>query len=154
MLTDGINRLISTAKQKNIRLYFVGDRKLLRADCLQAICRAEEETTKNRGLGVIFAIGYGGQEEIVRAIQNLAKSGKNMENISADDLIFASDTGKFPPPDLIVRTGGHLRHSGYFLLQSPYAEYFFSQKNWPEFDKNELFLAMESFAARKRKFGK
>ena len=62
------------------------------------------------------------------------------------------DSGQFPPPDLIVRTGGHLRHSGYFLFQSPYAEYFFSEKNWPEFDESEFQKAYESFSKRTRKF--
>jgi len=100
----------------------------------------------------IFAIGYGGQEEITRAVQELARSGHDMAHIQREDILSVLDTGRFPAPDMIVRTGGHMRHSGYFLFQSPYAEYFFSEKNWPDFDEDELDRVIESYENRTRKF--
>ena len=86
LLTNGISRLISQANEKNVSLHFVGDRGLLRADCKKALEEAEKSTEKNFGMKAIFAIGYGGQEEIIRAIKKLAQSGKNLEKISVADL--------------------------------------------------------------------
>lgn len=154
LLTEGIIRLITQSQEKNIRLFFVGDRRLLRRDCLAAIEKAERETENNTGMKAIFAIGYGGQEEIARAVSDLAKSGKDMTNVTREDIFSYLETGKYPPVDLIIRTGGHLRHSGYFLFQSPYAEYYFSEKNWPAFDLEELDKAFASFEKRVRKFWK
>lgn len=153
LLTEGIGKLVEQSNAKNVRLHFVGDRSLLRADCREALERAEISTADNTGMQAIFAIGYGGQEEIARAVRMLAQSGKNLETVTSEDIHSVIDTGKFPPPDMIVRTGGHMRHSGFFLFQSPYAEYFFSEKNWPEFDVDELDRVLVSFTERTRKFG-
>jgi undecaprenyl diphosphate synthase len=64
------------------------------------------------------------------------------------------ETGAFPQIDLIIRTGGHMRHSGFFLFQSPYAEYFFSEKNWPDFSVSDVEEAIADFHKRQRKYGK
>ncbi len=154
LLVRGITRLIARSNERNIRLHFVGDRTLLRSDCQESIIRAIQATASNTGMNVVFAIGYGGQEEIARAVCQLAQEGRDMTQIRREDILSVLDTGRFPPPDMIVRTGGHIRHSGYFLFQSPYAEYFFSQKNWPDFDEEELDQVIESYNNRIRKFGK
>lgn len=154
LLTDKMSDLVEKVMPRNIKLQFVGDKNLLRADCRKEIEMAESETTKNTGMVVIIAIGYGGQEEIARGIQKLAREGFDLTKVKREDILSAIDTGKFPSVDLIVRTGGHIRHSGYFLYQSPYAEYYFSEKNWPAFDKEELEKCFESFEMRNRKFGK
>ena len=77
-----------------------------------------------------------------------------MATTTREDIISYLETSQFPPPDMIVRTGGHIRHSGYFLFQSPYSEYFFSEKNWPDFDESDVELVLESYENRVRKFGK
>ncbi len=154
LLIRGISRLIEQSNTKNIRLYFVGDRSLLRSDCVETIERAELATQKNTKMDCIFAIGYGGQEEIARAVSALAKTGKDMTQVTRDDILVSLETSQFPPPDMIVRSGGHMRHSGYFLYQSPYAEYYFSLLNWPDFDADELDRALDSYSMRVRKFGK
>lgn len=154
LLTDKMGDLVEKVIPRNIRLHFVGDRSLLREDCQKAVADAENMTKENTGMQVIVAIGYGGQEEIARAVQSLARSGADMTKVTREDIFAHLETGKFPQVDLIVRTGGHIRHSGYFLYQSPYAEYFFSSKNWPAFDREELDKCFASFAERKRKFGK
>jgi undecaprenyl diphosphate synthase len=103
---------------------------------------------------VIFAIGYGGQEEIARAVCDLARTGADMTQVTRTDILSHLETNQFPPPDLIVRTGGHIRHSGYFLFQSPYSEYYFSPRNWPDFSPDDIDLALSSYEGRVRKFGK
>jgi undecaprenyl diphosphate synthase len=77
-----------------------------------------------------------------------------MTRVTRDDILASLETAEFPPPDMIIRTGGHMRHSGYFLFQSPYAEYGFSPLNWPDFDADELDRMIESYESRERKFGK
>ena len=154
LLTRGILRLIYQSNTKNIKLCFVWDRTLLRSDCRDAIEKAERETMENTRMNAIFAIWYGGQEEIARAVSQLAKSGKDMRNVTREDILAQLETSIFPPPDLIVRTGGHIRHSGYFLFQSPYSEYFFSDRNWPDFTPQDIDLAITSYEWRVRKFGK
>lgn len=154
LLVKGIKKLIIQANEKNIRLYFIGDRELIRKDCCKAIEQAEEDTKNNSGMSVIFAIAYGWQEEIVRAVRLLAERGIDIKNISKQDIDSVIDSGKFPPPDIIIRTGGHIRHSWYFLFQSPYSEYFFSEKNWPDFDEVDFEKAYQSFSQRVRKFWK
>lgn len=64
------------------------------------------------------------------------------------------DTGKYPPPDLIVRTGGQIRHSGFFLYHSAYSEYFFTETLWPDFGKGDFDKAIEFYNSIKRNFGK
>lgn len=68
-----------------------------------------------------------------------------MRNVTREDILAQLETSIFPPPDLIVRTGGHIRHSGYFLFQSPYSEYFFSDRNWPDFTPQDIDLAITSY---------
>lgn len=111
LLTDKMVDLVERVMPKNIRLHFVGDRRLLREDCQKSLHEAEKMTEKNTGMRVIVAIGYGGQEEIARAVCELAKSGADMTKITRDDIFAHLETAQFPPVDLIVRTGGHIRHS-------------------------------------------
>ena len=116
--------------------------------------RAEKETENNTKMQCVFAIGYGGQEEIARAVVELAKSGADMTRVTREDILTHLETSQFPPPDLIVRTSGHIRHSGFFLFQSPYSEYYFSDCHWPDFDETELDRVIVSYDGRLRKFGK
>ncbi len=154
LLTRGIGKLVEQSNAKNVRLYFVWDRSLLRSDCLDAIRMAEKETENNTLMTAIFAIWYGGQEEIARAVCALARTGVDMTQITQADILTYLETSQFPPPDLIVRTGWHVRHSGYFLYQSPYAEYYFSSHNWPDFSPHDIDLALSSYEGRVRKFWK
>ncbi len=77
-----------------------------------------------------------------------------MTTVTREDILASLETSQFSLPDMIVRSGGHMRHSGYFLYQSPYAEYYFSPLNWPDFDADELDRALGSYESRMRKFGK
>ena len=102
----------------------------------------------------IIAIGYGGQEEILRARKLIQDSGKNPDTLSREEFTRFVESAQYPPPDIIVRTGGHKRHSGYLLWLSEYAEYYFSDRNWPDFDLLEFEKVLEQYASSKRKFGK
>lgn len=103
---------------------------------------------------LILAIAYGGQDEIIRGVQKCLSLG--IEPSSLDEKTFLSylDTGTYPPPDLIIRTWGSIRHSGYFLYQSAYSEYFFTDILWPDMTEMILEEAIDSFKNTKRNFGK
>ena len=98
-----------------------------------------------------LALNYGGQAEIISICRKLVREGKviNKENIEKN-LYLAGQ----PPPDLIIRTSGEMRLSGFLLWQSAYAEFYFSNKYWPEFNANDLELALRDYSQRQRRFGK
>lgn len=154
LLTKGMRDIATEAKEEGNKIVVVGDRTLLPKKCQESIDFAEELTKNETGITTIVAIGYGGQEEIVRAVKKLIQEWKNNDDITKESLKKYIESALYPPPDLIVRTWGHLRHSGFFLYQSPYAEYYFTEKNWPEFDESELDRAINSFQKSERKFGK
>ncbi len=154
LLTKGMLDIAKEAKEEGNKIVVVGDRKLIPKKCLESIEYAETYTKDGTWITTIVAIAYGGQEEMVRAVKKIVSDGLSEDDISKDSLKKYVESAEYPPPDLIVRTGGHLRHSGFFLFQSPYAEYHFSPKNWPEFDEWDLDIAIEWFHNSKRNFGK
>lgn len=154
LLSKGMIDIAEEAKEEGNKIIVVGDRSLLPRKCIESIVYAEELTKNETKITTLVAIGYGGQEEIVRAIKTIIAEGITSENTTKEVLWKYIETAKYPPPDLIVRTWGHIRHSGFFLYQSPYAEYYFSEKTWPDFDETELDRALNSFQKSERKFGK
>jgi undecaprenyl diphosphate synthase len=153
LLERWILDLAQEAHTQNIRIMCVGDRTLLPEKCVKNIRKAEKITEKNTEMTVIIAVGYGWQEEIMRAVHSLAHTGKDMTQVTLLDMLAHIETSAFPPPDIIVRTGWHVRHSGFFLFHSPYAEYYFSEKNWPEFSRDDIISCIETYNDRTRKYG-
>ena len=118
---------------------------------------SESRTARNTGMNLTFAFDYGGKEEIVAAVQELARAAKDgrldPETITPE--LFASRlfTSALPEPDLVIRTSGEHRLSNFLLWQSAYAELLFLDTLWPDFDRAALTAALEQFAARDRRFG-
>ena len=102
----------------------------------------------------ILAVAYSGQDEIVRGIKKCISAGVDLLKLTEKEFLSYLDTGAYPPPDLIVRTGGRNRHSGYFLYQSAYSEYFFTDTLWPDFSAKDFEEALNSYRASERNFGK
>lgn len=143
---------------KNVVLRVIGDRSALRRDIQAAIKHAEEITAANNGIVLNMAINYGGQSEIVHAAQVAAEkvsAGEIFpENITErffDGLMYTADS---PPVDLIIRPSGELRLSNFLLWQAAYAEFWFSQINWPDFSEQDMEQAILDFQSRDRRFGK
>ena len=132
----------------------VGDRALVPEKCRDNMLKAERMTENNTDMTAIIAIWYGWQEEIARAVRSLAHTRQDMLHITIEDIWAHIETSLFPPPDLIIRTGWHVRHSGFFLFHSPYAEYAFSEKNWPDLSKEDIGILIQSYENRERKYGK
>ena len=144
------------------RVRAVGRRELLPSSTRAAIERVEEETAGNGPRELIIAVGYGGREEITDAVRRMiaerVKSGASLEGIAAglepDEIaryLYAPDVSD---PDLIIRTSGELRLSGFLLWQSAYSEYYFCDVYWPEFRKIDLLRAIRSYSRRQRRKGR
>lgn len=120
---------------------------------LQKEIAALEEKTKGGDFTLVVALSYGGRDEIIRAAKIFSaeaqKGGENLEEAFASCL----DTAGIPDPDLIIRTSGELRLSNFLLWQAAYAEFYFTDVLWPDFDKAEFDKAIASFSKRERRMG-
>lgn len=143
--------------QNNVRIRFLGRTEDF-APTLQKLIRESVELMKNNtGVNFNVAADYGGQDEIVRAAQKLARrvlAGElSPENISARIFEDELDTAGQPPVDLLIRTSGDLRVSNFLLWQAAYAEFWFTDTPWPEFTPEEFIDALIDFGKRNRRFG-
>lgn len=154
LLLERVEKLRSRLKKEQARFRWIGNRSILPQDVVEALDAVELETASHENLLLILAVGYGGQDEIVRAAKRAIAEGADPETLDEKSFLSYCDTGDVPPPDLIVRTGGDLRHSGYFLYQAEYSEYFFSDLLWPDFNRDEFDRAISSLKSAKRNFGK
>ena len=144
---------------RNVRIKLVGDRNGLPAHVLEGIDTIAERTKNNDGLTVNVAINYGGRAEIINATKNIVedmKLGKlsNDTEITEELLTKYMYTQNDPDPDLLIRTAGEIRTSGFLTWQSVYSELYFTDVTWPDFDDKELDKAIEEYNNRKRNFGK
>lgn len=144
--------------EKNYRVRMAGDKSALSEELQQEITYIEEATKNNDGLTINLAINYGGRAEIINAMKNIAekvKSGEiSIEEINEDLINRNMQTYDSPDPDLIIRTGGEKRLSGFLIWQSAYSEFYFTKVYWPDFDGEELNKAIIEYSNRKRNFGK
>lgn len=111
----------------------------------------EEETSSFKERTLNVAVCYGGQQEILRAVNRAIKLGNKVTKDSFENLLYTEDV---PPPDLIIRTGKEVRLSNFLLYQAAYSELYFSKKLFPDFTNKDLERAIESYQNRTRKFGK
>ena len=137
-------------KDKNIRFVFLGDKSAF-PETLRKKMERIEKTSSNGEYIVNLALNYGGRSELVYAYNKLMSEGK--KQVSEQDISDALYTSSSPELDLIVRTGGDLRISNFLLWQAAYAEFYFTDTLWPDFNTKDVDMAIESFAARKRRFG-
>ena len=132
------------------RICFLGDKSVF-DEARRTRMEQLEEKTKGRARIVNIALNYGGRDEIVHACNALLTSGK--ECVTEADFAGALYTAASPELDLVVRTGGDFRISNFLLWQAAYAELYFTDVLWPDFDIGQLHLALQEFAGRKRRFG-
>ena len=138
-------------KEKNITLKVIGDLSLLPKD-VEEIIRDGEESTQGGERGVLcLAIGYGGRQDILNAVNRAVKEGREVGMEEFDAML---STGGMPAPDLLIRTGREKRISNFLLWQSAYAEFYFTDKLFPDFSDRELDKALAEYAQRERRYGK
>jgi len=142
-----IDRHLKEALKNSTRIIHIGRKDRINQNLLHKITQAEALTKKFYNQYLVIALDYGGQDEIVRAI---TKEGFNPEKMR--DFLDTREL-PFPEPDLIIRTSGEMRISGFMLWQSAYSEYFFSPKYFPDFTKKDLHQAILEYHQRQRRFG-
>ena len=134
-----------------MRIRFMGDLEILPDDLREQCNKLEEETEENDKFVVNFAIAYGGRQELISAVKKILKNKIDVEEI--DENVFEDNLYLKSQPDLIIRTGGEKRTSNFLPWQSAYSEWFFLEKLWPEFEKEDLIKCIKEFKKRKRNFG-
>lgn len=128
-----------------------GDLTPFPKDLQENINKLMNDTKKNTNIQVNFALNYGGRAEVLRAITLLIKSAQEVNEENLSNNLYSKGQ---PDPDLLIRTGGEMRLSGYLPWQSVYSELYFSDVLWPDFDSKQLDIALAKYATRQRRFGK
>lgn len=153
LLLESVENQLTSLNKSRVRIKHLGDKKSLSPEIQTAITTCEEITDSNDGLTLNVAFNYGGRAEIVHAIKALVKDKVDESQISDMEIEKRLYTHGMPDPDLIIRTAGEKRLSNFLVWQSAYAEYYYSECFWPDFDEPQINKAIQSYQTRKRKFG-
>lgn len=157
LLKQYLDDFSKKADTENFRIRVIGDISALREDLQEKIYSAMERTKNNTGTSFNIAINYGGRDEIVKATRKIAEKVKNgelsPEEIDEQTITNNLYTYDIPDPDLLIRTSGELRLSGFLIWQVAYTEFLFVDKYWPDFNEKDLDDAIEVYKKRVRKFG-
>jgi undecaprenyl diphosphate synthase len=145
---------LSNIIKKDVVFRAIGETDRLPENIRSLIKSTEERTADNRGMNLVAALSYSGRNEIVRAMHKAISSGCTPENLTEDSFDAYLDTAGLPQPDLIIRTSGERRLSNFLLWQAAYAELYFTDTLWPDFDKDEFMLALKDFQRRQRRYGR
>lgn len=157
LLNQYMKNCQKTAKKNNMRVRVIGDKSGLSEPIQRDIAALEEATKEYDGLNFTIALNYGGRDELTRTVKKIALAAKNgeidPEDITEELISKSLDTAGLPDPDLMIRTSYELRISNYLLWQLAYAELYFTEVPWPDFDEKELQKAVEAYGQRDRRFG-
>jgi undecaprenyl diphosphate synthase len=142
-------------RENRIRLRHTGDAAGLPPEIAEELCAACAETRDFEGMQVVLALNYGGRDEILRGVKKLLADQERAVGAKLGDEEFRRylDNPDIPDPDLIIRTAGEFRTSNFLLWEGAYAEYWISDKLWPDFTGEDLQNAVSHFQARDRRFG-
>ena len=157
LLHSYLKDCIKTSKKNIMQVRVIGDISRLEPDLQAKIKELEEVSASNTGLHFQVALNYGGRDELRRAVHNMVQDAENgslhAEEVTEEKIAEYLDTKGIPDPDLMIRTSGEQRLSNYLLWQLAYAEFYFTDTLWPDFNKKELEKAVEFFQSRDRRFG-
>ncbi len=139
--------------KKNVRLKVIGRKEQL-SPALQDAIRVMEEKTKNNTRGQVnLCINYGGRAEMVQAVQKIMASGVSREAVTEEMISESLWTAGVPEPDLVIRTGGEKRLSGFQPWQTIYSEWAFEEMYWPDFSEADFDRVLADYAERERRYG-
>ncbi|MCX6769166.1 MAG: polyprenyl diphosphate synthase [Candidatus Micrarchaeota archaeon] len=139
-------------KKYGVRVHFLGRLSTLPKEVVKKMHKVESDTAKNGKYELNLLLAYGGRQELVDAVNRALSLG--MRKVDEKSFQKLLDTGEGEGPDLVIRTSGEMRTSGFLPWQSAYSEYYFSRKLWPDFDYREFSRALAEYSRRKRKYGK
>ena len=153
-----LDREAKSLARNNVKLKIIGDLSAFSEKLQQKIRHVEELTAQSTGLNLIVAANYGGRWDITQATKEIGKlieTGKKIStSITEDDISQQLTTVDFPDPDLFIRTGGEKRISNFLIWQMAYAELYFTDVLWPDFNAEHLNAAIQDYSSRQRRFGK
>jgi undecaprenyl diphosphate synthase len=144
---------LDTLLRNNIRFRVIGRMEDLASDVQSELCVAMDRTAEATGMLFNIALNYGGRAEIVDAARRAIASGIRPEELDEDRFAQLLYTAGQPDPDLLIRTSGEQRLSGFLLWQSANSEFYFCDVYWPEFRRTDFLRALRSYANRQRRFG-
>ena len=157
LFSEYLDNEVEEMHQNNVQIRFLGNTEELAEGLQQRIEKTKSLTKNNTGLILNLAINYGSRSEIVRAVQIIAGKVQNgeleKEKISAETIAEHLYTANLPDPDLLIRPSGDFRISNYLLWQLAYAEFWFTETNWPDFTPECLVEAILAYQKRERRFG-
>jgi undecaprenyl diphosphate synthase len=158
LLVRNLRRELRQMTKNNIRLSAIGSLDKLPKKVREELVEVIEKTQSNTGTNLTLALSYGAREEIKQAVIDISKKVKNsIINVESIDETIINEhlyTQHLPDVDLLIRTSGEIRISNFLLWQIAYAELYFTDVMWPEFDEYELHQAINSYLKRERRFGK
>jgi undecaprenyl diphosphate synthase len=150
-----LEKELKNLSQAGVRLQVIGDVTGFAQELQDRIAEAVKATAGNDGIVLTVAANYGGQWDIVKAVQRwqAAHPQADARSLTQEQLAQYLSTAHMPDPDMLIRTGGEQRISNFLLWQVAYAELYFTDVLWPEFDIAQLALALDWFQTRQRRFG-
>jgi undecaprenyl diphosphate synthase len=156
LFIEWAERYLERALRDKIRIVHIGRRDRIPEKLSTLIVKYEEETKHFQDRLLNIALDYGGRDEVLRAVRRIQEKSVHAEDLSEENFNTYLDTADqpYPDPDIIIRTGGEQRMSGFMIWQSAYAEYFFVQKNLPDMTTKDIDDILEEYKERQRRFGK
>lgn len=158
LLVSTISAETPQLNKKNVRLQAIGNLNSLPPACLQELNESIDLTSKNTGLTLVLALSYSSKWELINTVKQIAIQVKNgeldVEDITEKQIEQHLCTKHIPDPEFMIRTSGEHRISNFLLWQLAYAEFYFTDKLWPDFRKDDLYEAILNYQNRERRFGK
>lgn len=155
LMQKAIGDEVETLMKNGVRFRVLGNRARLAPLLNESISNLEEMTAGNERLTMIIFLSYSGKWDILQAAKRMAaEHPDDIDSMTMEDFSSYLVTDGIPDPDLIIRTSGEQRISNYLLWQGAYSEFYFTEVLWPDFRKDEFKKALESYAARDRRYGK
>jgi undecaprenyl diphosphate synthase len=159
---DGLMRLfwetirsdLEKLHRDGVRLRHLGRLRDLSPDIQQAVHDSVELTKNNTRISLNICFNYGGRAELVDAIRHIIADGRRPDMVTEELISSYLYTRDLPDPDLVIRTAGEMRVSNFLLWQSAYSEYYATPTLWPDFGREDLLAALESYCQRQRRFGR
>jgi undecaprenyl diphosphate synthase len=149
VFTDEVEKF----NKKGIRIRVIGSRDKLSKEIKKNLLNAQERTKNNKKGTLNLCFNYGGRPEIAQAVKEIIKKGLKESEITEETITKNTWMGDQPDPELIIRTSGEQRLSGFLTWQSVYSEFYFTKCHWPEFSEKDLDEAVKDYEKRQRRFG-
>jgi undecaprenyl diphosphate synthase len=155
LLNDHLLHYEQSLRDQDIRFCIIGNREKLPSYLQETIDFVTQSTSSGKSLDLVYALNYGGRDELVRTVRKIVAqyNARNITDIDEQTINENLDTHSWPDPDLVIRTSGEQRLSNFMLWQCSYSEHFMEPVCWPDFSTNHLLSVLRTYQMRKRRYG-